>query len=90
MGRMANHRKTVRTVSDVLKALGGLAGAAKFCGVGQSCVANWKAAGVIPSGWHLRMYLHLEHQGYIVLPSAFGVDVDELPTSARRWARKVA
>jgi hypothetical protein len=63
----------LRSVDDVVKALGGTVATASLAGVGKSAVSNWKANGSIPAENFLRLSRALELAGKQVDPSLFGL-----------------
>lgn len=48
----------MKTVDDLIAAMGGTSQMAKQLGVGPSTVSNWRAAGVIPA----RRYAQIEYE----------------------------
>jgi DNA-binding transcriptional regulator YiaG len=90
--------KPLRTVAAIIAAMGVIEGAAPrharraladWCGVGETAVCNWEADKHIPTGWHLRLYLHLQDHGYAVDPRAFGCDKIATP-KRQTWGRRAA
>jgi hypothetical protein len=67
--------KTLRSVRDIVDALGGTKEAAKWAGLGMSAISNWLAADEIPTGWHYRVDVELKARGYRVDPRLFGARV---------------
>ena len=66
IGHMRVDRHTITSVSEVIDALGGTSRAAGFMKVGSSAVSNMLNRNVIPSAYHLRVYLRLTDLGYDV------------------------
>lgn len=71
---MTKRQITLRTVEDVVTALGGTKGTAEWAGHGESAISNWLARGFIPPGWHYRISEELKKQELEVDPSVFGID----------------
>jgi hypothetical protein len=72
---MAN--RTLKTVADVIAALGGTAEVAKWAGYdGPSGVSNWLLRGIPPS-YHLTLSLEAKRRGFIVDPTVYGLDDDD-------------
>lgn len=70
------------TVDDLLDALGGTGAVADLLGIGASTVSNWRAAGEIPVGWHMRLYAECLNRSIDVDTQAlFGVTIQD-PTVA--------
>ncbi len=68
----------VRTVADVIEALGGTSRTAEFLMVGPSAVSMMRTRG-IPTSYHLRVYLHLTDLGYVIdTEGVFGYSVGML------------
>ena len=63
----------LRTIDEVLEALGGPAKVADLCGVGVSAVSNWKSRGCIASGKFLVITEALRAIGKTVDPAVFGM-----------------
>jgi hypothetical protein len=78
--------RKLKTVRDVVKALGGTAKTAEFTLTTLPAVSNWMAEGYIPPGWHYCISLRLESKGFEVDPCAFGLDKDGVPLRHRRVA----
>lgn len=68
---MTTRRKVLKRESRVIDAYGGTLRTAERWGVTPAAVSEWRARG-IPRGWHLRMYVDLESQGYLVDVKALG------------------
>jgi hypothetical protein len=83
---MTNHRKTLKTVPDVIKALGGPTKAAKWTGLTPPAICAWASENFVPPAWHLRLWLHLEASGYIVTFAAFGIKDAKGVIGARKLA----
>lgn len=74
MRPMAKH---LRTIDELIAALGGVTEVAKWAGVGKTAVSNWSARELIPPGWHLRLFAEAKARGYSVDPVVFGWTHDE-------------
>jgi hypothetical protein len=61
------------TVDDLVEAHGGTGKFAEFLDVSPQCVSNYKAAGEIPRGYHLVLYLDAQERGWTVAPQLFGL-----------------
>lgn len=68
---MTTRRKVLKTEAKVIAAYGGTAQTADRWDVSQAAVSAWKSEG-IPPGWHLRMFVDLEAQGFLVDVRALG------------------
>lgn len=69
-------RQRIETVEHIVSAMGGTRRTAVFLGVVDSAVSNWLAAGEIPRGHHLLLYLELTRRGHEV-----DLGVFRLPTA---------
>lgn len=82
----------LKTVPEVIAALGGPTFLGERFDIGQNAVSNWKIRGHIPPGWHLRVYLSIRQRGLEVHPSVFGLDtldgLKEEPSKRRGPSRK--
>lgn len=56
----------IRSVRELVDALGGTGETAKFLGIVPSNVSNWIAADYIPRGHHLELYLEAQRRGFRV------------------------
>lgn len=64
------------TVDELLDALGGTGAVADLLGIGASTVSNWRAAGEIPVGWHMRLYAEcINRQLDVDTKALFGVTI---------------
>lgn len=63
----------IRTVDDVIDALGGDTVVGKKFRLSQSAVANWRIRGEIPGAWHLRIFVDLRRMGLPFDPAVFGL-----------------
>jgi len=62
----------LKTVDDVIEALGGTGAAATLVGIGAPAVSMWRAAGKIPSDNYLVICQALKTRKKRVDPSVFG------------------
>lgn len=76
---MAKTKRKLRTVGDVVEALGGTKAAAEWADVGPSAVSNWIAKAFIPPGWHYRINTELGARGLEIDPAVFGLQPDARP-----------
>lgn len=67
-------KRILKTVSEVVDALGGPSVLGDQFSIGQSAVSNWNMRGEIPPGWHLRIYLSIRQMGLDIDPEVFGLD----------------
>jgi hypothetical protein len=67
----------LRSVDDIVDALGGTGAAAELVGLGRSAISNWRARGTIPAENFLTVASELEKRGLEVDPAAFGFKVTE-------------
>lgn len=67
------------TVRETVKALGGTASVASFCGLGMPSVSGWMKEGYIPPGWHYRFHVRAQSLGYVIEPCVFGLDPQGMP-----------
>lgn len=65
----------LRTVDEVLEALGGPAKVAELCGVGVSAVSNWKTRGRIAADRYLVVVEALSKGDKTADPAVFGMAV---------------
>jgi hypothetical protein len=56
----------IKSIDALIDALGGDTALASELGVSQPAVANWKARGEIPGGWHMRLMAKLVARGLTV------------------------
>ena len=64
----------IRTIDMLIDALGGDTAVAAWLNISQPAVANWKQRGVIPPGWHMRLFARVIGMGQTVDPAIFGLD----------------
>jgi hypothetical protein len=86
---MAKKRK-LKSVGEVVEALGGTKATAEWCDIGMSAVSNWIAAEYIPPGWHYRMTAKLGERGIEIDPAVFGMHLDREPPPKKAAERRVA
>lgn len=78
--------RIIRTVDDVVDALGGDTEIARWLRITPAGVNHWKTRGEIPGGWHMRIYVRLLDEGYDCDPIVFGLsreDADILISRSR-------
>jgi hypothetical protein len=71
--------KRLNTVNEIIAWLGGPTGAAVWTGVSAGEVERWLAHDQIPPGWHLRLFLWAQSEGYEICPHAVGLRADGQP-----------
>lgn len=64
----------LKTVDDVIEALGGLKAVSEITGSSQSAVWNWRDRGAFPSKKHVVMTGALERRGLVAPLSLWGVE----------------
>lgn len=67
-------KRILKSVSEVIAALGGPTVIGDRFNIGQNAVSNWKIRQEIPPGWHLRIYLSVRQTGADIDPRVFGLD----------------
>lgn len=85
---MKRSNRILKSVQEVVDALGGPSAVGARWGIGQSAVSNWILRGYLPPGWHLRIYLTLKRMGLRAHPSVYGLEEDEDPLPDRRSKRR--
>jgi hypothetical protein len=68
--------------SKLISALGGTTAVASMLGVKPPAVSNWKATGLIPSKWYLRLAQEATSRGVAISPSAFSNPAPVPPTGS--------
>lgn len=63
----------ITTIEGLVRCLGGAGEVADLFKIVDTAVMNWVAAGRIPSGWHLRLYLIAQDRGLDVSLTVFGL-----------------
>ena len=77
-------KQTIRTVSELVDALGGTGETAKLLRLLPSNVSNWLAQNYIPRGHGLPLYLELQRRGYRVdVEAVFDVSMALVPPHDR-------
>jgi len=69
--------KPIRTVDDVVDALGGDTKIAAWLKITPAGVNHWKTRKEIPGGWHMRVYARLLDCGFDCDPVVFGLNRDD-------------
>jgi len=67
----------ITSIEGLIAALGGDTAVAAWLGVSQPAVANWKARGDIPGGWHMRLFARVVQMGMTIDPAVFGLTPSE-------------
>lgn len=67
----------IDSIGELVAAFGGDSAVARWLGVTQSAVANWKARNNIPVGWHSRFSRRAKLEGFSINPAVFGFDDDD-------------
>ena len=62
----------LKSVDDIIEALGGTSAVAKRAGVSPSAVSNWRALGSIPAEYFLAFEAWAGERGVRLDPSVFG------------------
>jgi hypothetical protein len=65
--------KTVRTIEQMVDALGGPTALGEWADIGAPAVCNWVQKGVIPRGWHLALVVELKRRRVKFDPVLFGL-----------------
>lgn len=76
-------KKTLKSVAEVIKALGGPKAIADWVGAPRQTVSNWKSFGYIPSPWFDLFEQRLDDRGYSVDRGVFGFKTDPLESAQR-------
>lgn len=66
----------IDSIIGLVDAFGGDSAVARWLGVTQPAVANWKARNNIPVGWHTRFSRRAKAEGLTINPVIFGFDDD--------------
>jgi hypothetical protein len=66
----------ITSIEALVDELGGNTVLGCALGITPEAVANWKARGSIPTGWHWRLLAMARKRGKHVAPSVFGIDDD--------------
>lgn len=67
----------IRTVDEVIDALGGDTAVGKRFRLSQPAVANWRMRREIPGAWHLRILVELRRMELEFDPAIFGLVGDD-------------
>lgn len=68
----------INTIPELIEALGGDTAVARWLGISQPAVAQWKARGAIATGWHMRLLAELRRREKSVNPIVFGLTADDI------------
>jgi hypothetical protein len=73
---MSMPKKTISTVDELIDTLGGPTAIARWLGIKQSAVSNWRlpTRPGIPAGWHLRLYREAKARGFEIADEVFETD----------------
>lgn len=69
--------ENIRTIEQLVDALGGEKVVAETFGISQPAVANWKLRGQIAAGWHLRLLAMARGRKLRVDPCVFGLKPED-------------
>jgi hypothetical protein len=72
--------KRLNTVGEIISCLGGLAAVADRTGLTARQLESWLADDQIPPGWHMRLVLWAQSEGYAISPNALGLTADGRPS----------
>lgn len=75
----------IRTIDDLITALGGEEALGTRLGCGRTGVAMWKTRGYIPTGWHLRLFLMLAAKRMQPAPDLFELPEDAFDAVAQAF-----
>jgi len=70
-------QRTVRTIADFVKAMGGTGATAEWAGVTDGYVSNMLSRGYLPGGFHMRAYVELKRRGFEPSPELFDLQPDD-------------
>lgn len=65
--------RTLRTVDDVIKWLGGPTRAATWLGCTDQNIFYWRRKKMLPTGYHLLLVVRARREGVAIDPSVFGI-----------------
>jgi hypothetical protein len=68
----------IRTIDQLILALGGPVLIGRKFGISQEAVSNWGSRGNIPGGWHVQLYAMAARQGLTVDPSVFNLTEEDV------------
>lgn len=69
----------ITSIDELLDELGGNSSVGRWLGITPEAVANWRARGNIPPGWHWKLATAVMKRGKTIAPAVFGVDEDDAP-----------
>lgn len=67
----------IRTISELIEALGGDGVVSEKYDVSRQAISNWKSRNHIATGFHLKFYAETKRRGLNVCPSIFGLDEED-------------
>lgn len=68
----------INSIPELIDELGGDTVVARWLGISQPAVAQWKARNQIATGWHMRLLAELTRRGKTVDPVVFGLTADDI------------
>lgn len=69
-----SRKEPVRTIDELIEALGGTVAVAEWAQVRHTAVSNWRTSGFIPPGWHLLLLAECSRREITVdLNGVFGL-----------------
>ena len=86
---MTKPLRVLKTIPQIIRAYGeihlaregvrlsGKRAMAEWADIGITAICNWETDNYIPQGWHYRIHLHLQANGYVLDPSALGVKSEQ-------------
>lgn len=78
--------RIIRTVDEVVDALGGDTEIARWLKITPAGVNHWKTRKEIPGGWHMRVYVRLLDEGFDCDPTVFGLSREDADILIQRHA----
>jgi hypothetical protein len=69
--------RNIRTIDDVVDALGGDTEVARWLNITPAGVNHWKSREEIPGNWKLRVYVRLLDEGFDCDPVVFGLSRED-------------
>lgn len=78
----------IKSVDELIDALGGDTEVGKMFRLSQSAVANWRLRNEVPGAWHLRLLIRVSQLGMSIDPEVFGVSGDDADALNRLVGKK--
>ena len=72
--RMINYFRVLKSVDDIITALGGPTKTAGLVSTTPAAVIHWRTAGFIPPGKFMKITNALNARGMVASPTVFGFD----------------